>query len=280
MVTLIHEQSLLKEIDNLTSQNQIQNSVGLTPQEIKSKIERLIKTTQQRINATELHLNLIEKIDTDFYLRIQAPQSKEVEELLPSKTIIDFSDNNSVDIQIKLLENNYTTVRETSSLVVFIVLNGFFTNLVSLDDCMAKIINIVYNLLMNDRQSYKVRQALENKMPNGKLTSHLRAFHAIDQNGNRDKNGSPFNIAREIRNQLIHDDIDSVVHPTSPLSGFTSDPKLNFYISFFPPNTSPTSPTTEVITFCQDVFQETVKFVDVCYKLTCDDLQQTGVLPV
>ena len=30
----------------------------------------------------------------------------------------------------------------------------------------------------------------------------------------------------------------------------------------------------------EGVFQETVKFVDVCYKLTCDDLQQTGVLPV
>ncbi len=65
MVNLTHEQDLLDEIDNLNSQNQIQNSVGLPPQEVKSKIERLIKTTQQRINATELHLNLIKKIDSE-----------------------------------------------------------------------------------------------------------------------------------------------------------------------------------------------------------------------
>ena len=219
-------------------------------------------------------------MDFDYYLQIQFSPPSELEELLPPKTIIDFSDHNSVDVQIELLKNKRNTLREKSSLVVFIVLNGFFSNLVSLDDCMAKIINIVYNLLQTDRQNYKVRQALINKMPNGKLTAHLRTFHAIDQAGSIDKTGSPFNIAREIRNQLIHDDIDSVVHPLSPLSGFTTDPKLNFYNSFFPAHISPTSPNTEVITFCKHVFQETVKFVDACYKLTCDDLQQSGVLPV
>ncbi len=213
-------------------------------------------------------------------MQIQFSPPLEPEELLPPKTFIDFSDHNSLDVQIKLLENKHNTLREKSALVVFIVLNGFFSNLVSLDDCVAKIINIVYDLLQTYRQSYEVRQALENKMPKSKLTAHLRTFHAIDQSGNRDKTGSSFNIAREIRNQLIHDDIDSVVHPLSPLSGFASDPKLNFYNSFFPANTSPTSPTTEVITFCKDVFQETVDFVDNCYKLICDDLQQSGCLPV
>lgn len=279
MVNLTYAQSLLQEIDNLVK-GQIQNSVGLTPQEAKLKIERLIRTTQQRINATEFHLNLIESMDFDYYLQIQFSRPSEPEDLLPPKTFIDFSDLNTVDVQIELLKNKHNTVREKSALVVFIVLNGFFSNLVSLDDCVAKIINIVYNLLLTDRQSYKVPQALENKMPNGQLTAHLRTFHAIDQAGNRDKTGSSFNIAREIRNQLIHDDIDSVVHPLSPLSGFTSDPKLIFYNSFFPANTSPTSPTTEVITFCKDVFQKTVDFVDNCYRLTCDDLQQSGNLPV
>ncbi len=38
--------------------------------------------------------------------------------------------------------------------------------------------------------------------------------------------------------------------------------------------------TTKIITFCKDVFQGTVGFVDNCYRLTCDDLQQSGVLPV
>jgi len=280
MVNLTYEQSLLQEIDNLAFNNQIQNSVGLPPQDVELKIERLIQITKQRIKAVEFHLNLIENMDFDYYLQIQFSPLSEPEDLLPEKTFIDFSGQNSVDVQIELLKNKHNTLREESALVVFIVLNGFFSNLVSLDDCTAKIINVVYNLLQTDRQSYKVRQALGNKMPNGMLTAHLRTFHAIDQSGNRDKTGSSFNIAREIRNQLIHDDIDSVVHPLSPLSGFASDPKLNFYNSFFPANTSPTSPTTEVITFCKDVFQKTVDFVDNCYRLTCDDLQQSGCLPV
>ena len=280
MVNLTHEQSLLQEIDNLVSQNQIQNSAGLTPQDAESKIVRLVQITKQRIKAVEFHLNLIESTDLDYYLQIQFSPPSEPEDLLPPKTLIDFSGQNSVDVQIELLENKHNTLREESALVVFIVLNGFFSNLISLDDCVAKIINIVYNLSQTDRQSYKVPLALKNKMPNGQLTAHLQTFYAIDQTGNREKTGSPFNIAREIRNQLIHDDIDSVVHPLSSLSGFTSNRKLNFHSSFFPVNTSPTSPTTEVITFCKDVFQKTVNFVDVCYKLTCDDLQQSGVLPV
>lgn len=280
MVNLTHEQNLLQKIDNLASQNQIQNSVSLTPQDVESKIERLVQQTKQRIKAVEFHLNLIESMDLDYYLQIQFSQPSEPEDLLPAKTFIDFLGQNSVDVQIGLLENKHNTQLEESALVIFIVLNGFFSNLVSLDDCMAKIINIVYNLLQTDRQSYKVCSALENKMPNGNLTAHLRAFHAIDQFGNRDKTGSSFNIARQIRNQFIHDDIDSVVHPLSPLSGVKSAPKLNFYNSFFPPNTPPTSPTIEVITFCKDVFQETVGFVDNCYRLICDDLQQSGVLPV
>lgn len=117
-------------------------------------------------------------------------------------------------------------------------------------------------------------------MPNGQLTAHLQTCYAIDQNKDRDKTGSLFNIAREIRNQLIHDDIDSVVHAPIHLSGSQSGPKLHFNNKFFPANTSPTSSTTEVITFCKDVFQITINFVDECYKLTCDDLQQSGVLPV
>ncbi len=280
MVNLTHEQILLQEIDNLASQNQIQNSANLTPQDVESKIVRLVQQTKQRIKAVEFHLNLIENMDFDYYLKIQFSQPSEPEALLPPKTFIDFSGQDSVDVQVELLENKHNTQHEESALVIFIVLNGFFSNLVSLDDCMAKIINIVYNLLQTDRQSYKVPQALKNKMPQGNLTVHLQTFYPIDQSGNRDKTGSPFNIAREIRNQLIHGDLDSVVHPLSPLSGVTSDPKLNFYNFFFPPNTLPTSPTTEVITFCKDVFQETVGFVDNCYRLTCDDLQQSGVLPV
>lgn len=280
MVNLTYEHSLLQEIDNLASQNQIQNSVGLTPQDIKLKIERLVQITKQRIRAVEFHLNLIESTDFDHYLQIQFSPPSEPEGLLPSKTFIDFSGHNSVDVQIELLENKHNTVWEESALVVFILLNGFFSNLVSLDDCITKVINIIYDLCHNDRQSSKIRKELTNQKPNNNIIRYLHTFHAIDQNGNQDKTGSVFNIAREIRNQLVHDNIDSVVHAPIHLSGSQSAPKLHFYISFFPANTSPTGPATEVITFCKDVLQETVDFVDECYRLICDDLQQSGVLPV
>ena len=137
----MHEQSLLQEIDNLASLNQIQNSVGLPSQDVELRIKRLIHITKQRIKAVEFHLNLIESMDYDYYLQIQFSPPSEPEDLLPSKIFIDYSGQNSVDVLIELLDNKHNTLREESALVVFIVLNGFFTNLVSLDDCVAKIIN-------------------------------------------------------------------------------------------------------------------------------------------
>ncbi|MYA71952.1 hypothetical protein F4Y19_18125, partial [Candidatus Poribacteria bacterium] len=172
--------------------------------------------------------------------------------------MIDFSDS---DLQVQINVSN----SDTFLLIVFIVLNGFFSNLVSLEDCVAKIINIVYDLLQDDRRSYKIRQELENKKPTGNLTAHLRTFHVVDQNGNLDKTGSPFNIAREIRNQLVHDDIAEVVFfPTLSLLGL-SDLDLYFNNLFFPPNTPPKHSDTEIIAFCKDVYQKTVDFVDECW---------------
>lgn len=285
MVNLTHELNFLQEIEHLKRKGQIHDSAGLTPkgtgskltfQDAEFEIKWLIATTRQRLNAAKLYLNQMEHINFDYYLSFQV--SSEPEKLL-SKDFINYSDD-IIDIQIKLIENNNTVHRETSALLIFTVLNGFFSNLVSLEDCVAKFINIIYDLHQDDRESHKIRQKLVNKLPNGKLTEHLRTFHAINQDGNRDKTGSSFNIVKEIRNQLIHDDIDSVLHPLSALSCLTSDSKLHFYNSFFPINISPSSPTTEVITFSKDVFEKTVNFVDVCYRLICDDLQQSGVLPV
>ena len=133
---------------------------------------------------------------------------------------------------------------------------------------MAKIINIVYDLLQNDRHGSRIRQELENKILNGNLISHLRAFHAISQDGKLDETGSPFNIAKRIRNRLVHDDIDGVVVSFSAisLSGSASSPKLHFHNSFFVPNTDPAN--TEMVDLsAKDAYDETVKFVDECYRL-------------
>lgn len=280
MVDLGHEASLLQKIEDFAANGKIQNSIGLKKRTVESKIQKLIPTTKQRINAAKFYLDLIERMDSDFYLKIQDPSSTESEVVSPLKPFIDFSDDDFLQVEIKLLENNNPTLRGKSALIVFIILHGFFSNLVSSEDCVARIINIIYDLLQDDRFSYKIRQELENKTPNGALTAHLRAFHVVDQNGDLDKTGSPFNIAREIRNQLVHDDIDDVIVSSSPisLSGAPSVPKLHFHNSFFVPNTD--SANTEIIAFCQSAYDETVNFVDECYRLIRADLQHNGVLPI
>ena len=275
MVNLTHENSLLQEINHLSASGKIQDSValtaqgvgsGLTVQEVKTEIQKLLPTTRQRLNAAKFYLDAIENMNYAPYLESQS-SLPEVQ-----KPLIDFSDND-LEVQINLLNS------EPFPLIIFILLNGFFSNLVSLEDCVAKMISVFYDLPLDDRSGY-VRKALNNKMPNGKLTLNLRAFHAIDQKEQPDPTGSPFNIASEIRHQLIHDDIDGVVVSFSPisLSGSASSPKLYFHNSFFVPNTDPVN--TEMVTFCQNAYDETLKFVDECYRLIHSDLQRSGVLPV
>lgn len=276
MVNLTHEAGFLQKIGDLAANGKILNSAkltatgngsGLTMEEAESKIRKLLPTTRQRVNAAKFYLAAIENMDYAPYLGGQHFLSEE------QKPLIDFLDSD-LQVQINVLNS------DTFLLIVFIVLNGFFSNLVSLEDCVAKIINIVYDLLQDDRFSYKIRQELENKTPTGNLTAHLRAFHVVDQNGDLDKTGSPFNIAREIRNQLVHDEIGEIVFfPTLSLLGF---PNTDLYFNnlFFPANTPPKHSDTEIIAFCKDVYQKTVDFVDECYRLIRADLQQNGVLPV
>ena len=275
MVKLTNEDSFLQEINNLFENERIRDSGALTTrsagskltaQEVETEIPKLFPTTRQRIKAAKFYLDAVENMNYTPYLESQS-SLPEVQ-----KPLIDFSDND-LEVQINLLNS------EPFPLIVFIVLNGFFSNLVSLEDCVAKMISVFYDLPLDDRSGY-VRKALNNKMPNEKLTLNLRAFHAIDQNEKPDPTGSPFNIASEIRHQLIHGDIDSVVVSFSPisLSGSASSPKLYFHNSFFVPNTDPVN--TEMVTFCQNAYDETVKFVDECYRLIHSDLQRSGVLPV
>ena len=279
MVNLVHEASLLQKIEDFAANRKIQDSIGLTKRTVESKIQRLIPTAKQRINAAKFYLDLIERVDSDFYLKIQAPPPTESEAVSLPKPFIDFSDDVSLHVQIRLLASTNALVRERSALVVFIVLNGFFSNLVSLEDCIARIINIVYDLIRADERPSDIRKALDNKLPTARLTSHLRTFHAIGQDGKIDETGSLFNIAKAIRNQLIHDDMDGVMISFSAisLSGSASAPKLHFRNSFFAPNTDPAN--TEMITFCRDVYEKTVDFVNECYRLIRDDLQHSGVLP-
>ena len=282
MVNLTHEASLLQEIEDLATNRKIQDSVELTAQDAKSEIEKLVQIIRQRFNAAQFHFNAIQNMDSDFYLRIQnlSPTELKLEWSSASKSFVNFTDND-FHVQINLLDNDDPTVLfENLALIVLIVLNGFFSNLVSLEDYVAETIKIVYDLKPSDERPSYIRQALDNKWPNGNLIPHLRAFHAVDQNGKPDETGSIFNIAKGIRNKLMHDDIDDVVVSFSAisLSGSVSAPKLHFHNSFFAPNTIP--PHTEMIAFCQNAYNETVNFVDECYRLIHADLQQSGVLPI
>ena len=276
MVELTNENSLLQRIREFATNRKIRNSVKLTASgegsrltaaEVKPEIEKLIPTTRQRINAAKFHLDAMENMNCAPYLGSQHSLPAE------QKSLIEFS-SSDVQVQINLLNSSSLT------LVIFILLNGFFSNLVSLEDCVAKIINIIYDLTSHDRPS-SVRQALKKKIPSGNLTMHLCTFHAIGQDGKLDKTGSIFNIAREIRNQLTHGDITEIVlFPRLSLSGVSSDLDLYFSNSYFPPNTPPEHRNTEMIAFCQNAYDETVNFVDECYRLICDDLQHSEVLPI
>ena len=281
-MNLTHENNLLQEINNLSASGKIQNSVGLTAQDAKSGIEKLVQIIRQRFNAAQFYFNAIQNLDTDFYLGIQTISSTELklEWSSASKSFVNFTDND-FQVQIDLLNNdNPATLSENLALIVLIVLNGFFSNLVSLEDYIAKVINITYDLISSEKQPSEIRKVLDNKMPHGNLVHHLRFFHAIGQDQKLDKTGSPFNIAKRIRNQLIHDDIDGVMISSSSisLSGSPTVPKLHFRNSFFPPNTD--SADTEMIAFCQNAYDSTINFVDECYRLIWDDLQNSGSLPV
>ncbi len=269
MVNLTPETSLLQKIGDFAANRKIQNSVGLTAQDAETKIQKLIPTTHQRLNAARFYLDLMESVDYAPYIvsKFSLPTEQ--------KPLIDFSDSD-LHVQINLLNP------DTFPLVVFIVLHGFFSNIVGSDDCVVKIINIVYGLLKNDRDGSEIRQELENKIPNGLLTRHLRDFHLVSRRGNPDQVGFSFNIAKQIRNQLTHDHINDLVDfPTifdlsGPLEG--SIFKLHFNPTFFP--ASIRRENTELTTFCNSVFKETVDFVDECYRLIHGKLQHSGVLPV
>lgn len=269
MVNLTHEVSLLQKIEELATNGKIQSTVGLTAQDATTKIQNLIPTTHQRLNAARFYLDLIESVNYTPYIMSKFSLSTE------QKPLIDFSDND-LRVQINLLNP------DTFPLVIFIVLHGFFSNIIGSDDCVAKIINIVYGLLKNDRDGSKIRQELENKIPNGFLTQHLRNFHLVSRSGNPDQIGFSFNIAKRIRNQLTHDRINDLVDfPTIfDLSGSLEGSifKLHFNPTFFP--VSIYSENTELTTFCNSVFKETLDFVDECYRLIHGKLQHSGVLPV
>ena len=57
MVNLTHEANLLQKINDLAVNVKIHGSVGLRPQEAKSKIQKLIPTTRQRLNAAKFYLD-------------------------------------------------------------------------------------------------------------------------------------------------------------------------------------------------------------------------------
>lgn len=269
MVELTNENNLLRKIGDLAANGKIQSTVGLTAQDAEAKIQKLIPTTHQRLNAARFYLDLMERVDYTSYIisKFSLPTEQ--------KPLIDFSDND-LHVQIDLLNP------DNFPLVVFIVLHGFFSNIVGSDDCVAKIINIVYGLLKNDRDSSKIRQELENEIPNGLLTQHLRNFHLVSRRGNPDQVGFSFNIAKQIRNQLTHDHINDLVDfPTifdlsGPLESSTF--KLHFNPTFFPAGIH--HENTELTTFGNSVFKETVDFINECYGLIERKLQHKGALPV
>lgn len=300
MVNLTHEDNLLQKINDLDANAKIQSSVGLTPRDAQLKIQKLIRTTRQRLNAAKFYLDSIGNIDYASCLRSQPSRLTEQKppfvfsnsdfqgqinlltpDALPSIVFLMLRDETLPSVQSLKLDS------DTLPLITFLVFSGFFLHIVSTEDCLTKIINIVYNLAPYNKRylGFDIREKLKNKIPNGQLIRHLRSFYSVIQKNNRvveNHKGSPFNIAKQIRNQLTHDDLTDIIDfpPTVTLSGFVadSDLKLYFHNSFFPTNTR--REDIEVITFCHSVFKDTQEFIDECYKLILGKLRSRGHLPV
>lgn len=300
MVNLTHEGNLLQKIDVFYARGKIQSTVGLTTENARSKIKQLIPTTRQHLNAAKFYLDSMGNIDYGAYLRgepfppvdqrpqidffnndLQGQINLLTPDALPSIVFLILRNEEPPDVQILKLNPN------TLRLIVFLVVSGFLSHLVSSEDCLAKIINIVYDLIPYNKRylGSDIRKELKNKIPNGKLVRHLRSFHAVTRTGGQDienKKGSPFNIAKQIRNQLTHDDITDIIEfpPTISLSGFVDDSelKLHFHDSFFHGNPDPDK--KEITFFCNYVFKETVDFIDECYRLILGKLRHSGCLPV
>ncbi len=300
MVNLAHESILLQKIEDFYTRGKIQGTVGLTVEQATLKIKQLIPTTSQRLNAVKFYLDSMENVDYVSCIRNRfsgiAEQKQsfvfsnsdfkgEINLLTPdalhSIVFLTFKDGKQQYIQ-SLKMNQHTL-----PLIVFLVVSGFLSHLVSSEDCLSKIINIVYDLISYNKRYHgsDLRIKLKNKIPHGELTRHLCSFFALPQKIGQDienKIGSPFNISKQIRNRLTHDDITDIINFPSAisLSGFVDDSDLNLFFDkvFFPDNTM--LDDTEIIAFCRSIFKETVKFIDDCYRLIHDKLRSSGKLPV
>ena len=300
MVNLTHEHNLLHKIEVFYARGKLQNTVGLTTEEARSKIMQLIPTTKQRLNAAKFYLDSMENIDYVSCMRNQLSGITEQKQpfvfsnrylkgqinlltpdALPSIVFLMLQDGKQPDVHFLKLNPDILP------LIIFLVVSGFLSHLISTEDCLAKIINIVYDLMSYNKRylGYNIRINLKNRIPNGELTRHLRSFHALPRKGGQDienKKGSSFNIAKQIRNELTHDDITDIIDfpSTISLSGFVddSDLKLHFHDSFFHDNPDPNK--KEITVFCNSVFTETVDFIDECYKLILGKLRHSGCLPV
>ena len=301
MVYLTYEDSLLQKIDDLDAISKIQNSVGLTSDDVRQKVKQLIPTTKQRLNAAKFYLDSMGNIDYATCLKNKSSRLAEQkppfvfsnedikgeisllnQDALPSIVFLILNEDQNPNIESLKLEP------ETLTLIIFLIVSGFLSQLVSTEDSLTKIINIVYDLIPYNKRylGSDIRKELKNRIPNGQLIRYMQTFHPITRiNGKYVENikGSFFNIAKQIRNHLTHDDITDIIEfpPINyRLSGFVDDSDLNLYFqnSFFPTNTVLVN--TEVTTFCNNVFFETLGFIDECYKLIHSKLQSRGCIPV
>ena len=109
MVNLGHEANLLQKIEELATNGKIQKSVGLTVQEVKSNIKKLVQITRQRLNAAKFYFNSIQNMDSDFYLGIQVISPTELKWSSVSKSFVMFVDND-FHVEINLLNNNQCSI--------------------------------------------------------------------------------------------------------------------------------------------------------------------------
>ncbi len=272
MISFPHEQELLERIDNLYSRSRINPSANISPNDVKEIIGKLVESTKQRLRVADAYLGMIHNLNGAPYLTRLYSSPPDSGQPITDPLVC----CSNTDYQITIVPENNDAFCSFMCLVV----DGFFSNVIGASDSFAKIVNILYNCVnsMNYIYLHRVRVELVSSHPQARLTRLINTFHP-DSNGGV---GSRFNTAKSIRNELTHDILDVLDFPP-PYAMYgrmlDSNPRFHFKERFFQLlNTS--QEDRELTTFCSDIHQDIVLFIDQSYQLMRNKLRTTGRIPV
>ena len=227
MINFTQEQKLKERIDRIGSRMVIAPTAGLQAHDVIPTIDKLRSSMRQKVRVSEFYLDIIRNMNIVPYLKRQLDSGISQ----PNPLVEPLASSTSGDFSVAITPKN----NDAFLTVLCAIVDGFFASLISSSDSFAKIVNIIYNCVNSQRDCslHKVREELIRRSPRGRLTLAIKRFHPRT-------NGSVFNIAKLVRNQLTHDIMDVIDFP-STIALYGPIPESNwrfhFNMRFFPPHT-------------------------------------------